>query len=115
MKDVLKYKDFIATVHYSEEDEVLYGKIKGIDDSVTFEGSSVIQLKKAFKEAVHDYLILCDESGKDPHKSYKGSFNIRIDPGLHKKAVIQSVAKGISLNQYVEQAIQYFVVKEKEA
>jgi predicted HicB family RNase H-like nuclease len=39
MKDVLKYKDFIATVHYSEEDEVLYGKIKGIDDSVTFEAA----------------------------------------------------------------------------
>jgi len=115
MKDVLKYKDFIATVHYSEDDEVLYGKIKGIDDSVTFEGSSVIQLKKAFKEAVHDYLILCDEAGKDPHKSYKGSFNIRIDPALHKKAVVQSVAKGISLNKLVEEAIHHFVMKEKEA
>ena len=114
MKDVLKYKDFIATVHYSEEDEVLYGKIRGIDDSVTFEGSSVIQLKKAFKEAVHDYLLLCHETGKDPHKSYKGSFNIRIDPALHKKAVVQSVAKGISLNQFVEEAIQNFVSKVKD-
>ena len=64
---------------------------------------------------MNDYLILCDETGKDPHKSYKGSFNIRIDPALHKKAVIQSVAKGISLNQFVEEAIHQFVVKEKEA
>lgn len=114
MKDVLKYKDFIATVHYSEEDEVLYGKIRGIDDSVTFEGSSVVQLKKAFKDAVQDYLRLCRETGKDPHKSYKGSFNIRIDPALHKKAVLQSVVKGISLNQLVEEAIHSFVSKEKE-
>jgi len=69
MNDVIKHKEFIATVHYSTEDKVLHCKIKGIDDSVTFEGSSVIQLKNAFKKAVHDYLILCDESGKDPHKS----------------------------------------------
>ena len=29
MKDTLKYKDFVGSVHYSDEDEVFFGKIEG--------------------------------------------------------------------------------------
>ncbi len=56
MNDVLKYKDYFATIHYSSEDEVFYGKIEGISDLVTFEGQSVSELKKSFKEAIEDYI-----------------------------------------------------------
>src|SRR5688572_19457015 len=109
MKDILKYSDFVASVHYSADDEILFGKILGIDDSVTFEGSSIASLKKAFKEAVEDYLALCQESGKEPLKSYKGSFNVRINPELHKEAAMKSNELGISLNQFVENAISGLV------
>jgi len=105
MKDILKYKDFIGTVHYSTDDEVFFGKLDGIDDLVTFEGDNVDQLKKSFKEAVEDYLEICKSHGKEPHKSYKGSFNVRIKPNLHKLAAYKSVELGLSLNQFVEQAI----------
>ena len=115
MKDILKYNDFISSVHYSTEDEVFHGKILGIDDSVSFEGSSVSALKKAFKEAIDDYLSICDEVGKDPLKSYKGSFNIRIQPELHKKAAFRSIELGISLNQFVEKAISNFISKKTES
>jgi predicted HicB family RNase H-like nuclease len=112
MKDILKYNDFISSIHYSTEDEVFHGKIQGIDDSITFEGSSVSALKKAFKEAIEDYLSICEEAGKDPLKSYKGSFNIRIQPELHKKAAFKSIELGISLNQFVEKAISNFMSKK---
>ncbi len=59
MKDILNYKDFIATVHYSSDDEVFFGKIEGINDLVTFEGKSVAELKEAFIESVEDYISLC--------------------------------------------------------
>ena len=105
MKDVIKYKEFVGTVHYSTDDEVFFGKIDGIDDLITFEGASVSQLKQAFEEAVDDYLELCSSVGKQPHKSYKGSFNVRIKPEIHKQAAHKSVEMGLSLNQFVEQAI----------
>jgi hypothetical protein len=35
MKDKLHYKDFIGSVHFSEEDAVFYGKIEGINDLVS--------------------------------------------------------------------------------
>ena len=115
MKDVIKYKDFVASVHFSSEDEVFHGKIEGIEDSITFEGETVKALKKAFEESVNDYLDICLEIGKDPHKSYKGSFNIRIKPDLHKKAAFKSVELGLSLNQLVEKAISSFISKKSNA
>lgn len=35
MKDILQYKDFIGSVHFSTDDECFFGKIEGIDDLVT--------------------------------------------------------------------------------
>ena len=59
--NMLKYKDFYGSVEYSANDECFFGKIIGTADLVTFEGESVLMLKKAFNEAVEDYLALCKE------------------------------------------------------
>ena len=106
MKDILQYQDFLGSVHFSAEDECFFGKIEAIDDLVSFEGRDVHELKKAFQEAVEDYRELCRITGKPLHKSYRGSFNIRINPELHKKAVQKSLMLGISLNQLVQRAIE---------
>ena len=37
-KDKLKYKGFVGSVAFSEEDNVFFGKIDGIDGLVNFEG-----------------------------------------------------------------------------
>lgn len=106
MNDILHYKGFIGSVHFSAEDECFFGKIEGIDDLVTFEGQNVKEIKKAFQGAVEDYRELCKLTGKPMTKSYKGNFNVRITPELHKKAVRKSLLLGISLNQLVQKAIE---------
>ena len=106
MTDRLKYKEFIGSVHFSAEDEVFHGKIEGINDLVTFEGTTVTKLKAAFKEAVVDYIELCKETGKEVHKSFKGSFNIRVNPELHSKAYERALLEGKTLNQFVKEAIE---------
>jgi predicted HicB family RNase H-like nuclease len=103
--NILEYKGFYGSAEYSADDECFFGKIIGTTDLVTFEGDSVESLKNAFTEAVEDYLVLCAEVGKTPQKSYKGSFNVRISPDLHKDAAVISGKKGISLNVFVENAI----------
>ena len=112
MKDTLKYKNYISSVHFNAEDEVFYGKIEGIEDSLTLEGETVKALKKACEEAVNDYIEICKENGKEPNKSYKGSFNVRIKTELHKKAAYRSIELGMSLNQLVEKAISSFLSKK---
>ena len=112
MKDIIKYKDHIGSVRFSSEDKLFYGKIEGIDDLVTFEGKSVDELVSAFQEAVEDCTDLCETAGKSIQKSYKGSFNVRIDPTLHKKAALLSTNLGLSLNQLVEEAINKYLAEK---
>ena len=106
MKDKLTYKGFIGSVHFQTEDEVFYGRIEGVTDLVTFEGESVKGLKAAFEEAVEDYLALCKSVDKEPYKSFKGSFNVRITPNLHRKAFEKATLKGMTLNQLLQEAIE---------
>jgi len=112
MKDILQYKDYIGSVHFNADDEIFFGKIEGIDDLISFEGNNVTDLKHAFEEAVDDYLLLCKETGKKTEKSYKGSFNIRIAPEIHKKAKLLAVMQGISLNQFIQKAVEQEVIRE---
>ncbi|MCJ7582912.1 MAG: type II toxin-antitoxin system HicB family antitoxin [Candidatus Aminicenantes bacterium] len=110
MKDLLKHEGFIGSVHFSSEDECFFGKIEGIDDLISFEGQDVKSLKEAFVDAVTDYQAICEKSNKPLYKSYKGSFNVRIAPDLHKKAVQKSIMMGISLNQLIQKAIEEMVI-----
>ena len=105
-KEVISYKEYIATISFAAEDDVFYGKIEGISDLISFEGRSVDELKQGFKTAVDDYLESCESTGKTPEKSFKGSFNIRMSAELHKKAFETAKYRRISLNKLVQQALE---------
>lgn len=64
MKDVLVFKDYTGSVHFNADDEVFFGKIEGIEDLMSFEGDSIIELKTGFEEAVNDYLEICKNNGE---------------------------------------------------
>ena len=114
MNDILQYKGYYASLHFSSEDDVFYGKLLGIDDLVNFEGASVKELKKAFHEAVEDYLVTCEELGKEPNKTYKGSFNVRVSTDLHKAAAVFAAINNISLNDFVRTAINYALLHKED-
>ena len=56
MEEILQYKNYYTSVHFSATDDVFYGRILSITDLVSFEGTSLKELKNAFQEAVEDYL-----------------------------------------------------------
>lgn len=112
MKNTMMYKNYIGTVNFSEEDRVFYGKVIGITDSISFEGDTVESLIDDFHDAVDEYLDFCAENGKDPQQQYKGTFNVRITADLHRKASLGASARNISLNRYVEEAIEMHVAKD---
>ncbi|MEP7197418.1 MAG: type II toxin-antitoxin system HicB family antitoxin [Saprospiraceae bacterium] len=111
MIDRLIFEEFIGSVHFSSEDETFFGKLESINDLATFEGSSVKELKKSFKDAINDYKTLCEENGISFNKSFKGSFNVRIDPKLHELAYIKATKEGLSLNQFVQIALKLQLIK----
>ena len=115
MKNVLNYKNYIGTVEFSEEDKVFFGKVIGITDSISFEGDTVDNLIEDFHDAVDDYLEFCAENGKEPQQQYKGSFNVRIAPELHRKASLDAMKKNMSLNIYVEESIAMHIKQDSIA
>lgn len=109
MNNIIKYKGYFTKIEYNFDDKVLQGKIEGINDLIIFESSDATKIEEEYQKAVDDYLLFCEEVGKDPDKSYKGSFNIRINPDLHKKLAIKAFKNNESLNQTVENAIRYYL------
>ncbi len=104
--NTLNYKGFVGVFNYVEDEEILFGKIEGITDLVTFQGESVKEIKEAFEEAVDDYKELCKEIGKEPYKSFKGSFNVRIAPNLHREVFLEAKRLNINLNQFVQNSLE---------
>ena len=110
--NTLQYKGYHTKIEFDSEEFVLRGKIEGINDLVNFECTHIKDVEKEFHEAVDDYLEFCKEVGKNPDKEYKGNFNVRISPKLHKKLAVISMQNGDSLNASVEKAIQAYVSEE---
>lgn len=102
----LKYKDYIGSVEFSEEDGVFFGKIEGIDGLVNFEGESVTELTNAFHEAVDDYIAYCEAEGIEPRKSYSGSLNVRLTSDIHSRIAILAKQAGISINAFIRSAVE---------
>ena len=109
MKNFLEYKGYHTKVEFNSETMTLRGKIEGINDYIDFECEDIKNVEQEFHSAVDDYLEFCKEVGKAPEKEYKGSFNIRISPDLHKKLALCALREECSLNAAVEKAITLYV------
>lgn len=91
---------------FSEEDGIFYGKVMGIRSLISYEGESAKELLDDFHGAIDDYLETCKAEGKQPEIAFKGSFNIRLSPDLHKKLFIYTTAHQISMNKYIEDTLK---------
>ncbi len=105
MNSTMQYKGYQANVVYEAEDDLLVGHIMHINDIIGFHGTSLKEVKAAFKEAVDDYLDHCKETGKSPNKPFSGKVMFRIAPEIHARAALAAQLKGMSLNQWAEQVL----------
>lgn len=105
MDNTIEYKGYIGSINYSSEDKCFFGKLEMIDDIITFEATTALELEDNFHYVVDDYLETCKALGREPQKVYKGVFNVRIEPELHKKIYKEALKAGISLNSFVRQAL----------
>lgn len=109
MKDMMEFKGYYGSAHYSDEDKVFYGKIEYIRSLVTYEGIDVVSLQKAFRDSIEDYLESCKEHNISPEKPFKGTFNVRLSSELHRKAVLTAYERHINLNTIVSEALDSYL------
>ena len=103
--DILKYKDYEGTASVDMERQVCHGKLLFIDDLVTYESDSPATLMIAFREAVNDYLDTCRQIGKEPLKTIRGAFNVRVPAEMHRDAIRYAIKADTSLNDVVVRAL----------
>jgi predicted HicB family RNase H-like nuclease len=103
---MLNHKGYYGRVEFDDEAGIFHGEVIGIRDVVTFEATSVRDLRKAFRESVDDYLAYCNERGEEPDKPCSGKFMLRITPELHRQANAIAAASGLSLNAWVAQRLE---------
>jgi len=104
--NTMMHRGFAARVEYSEEDGCFVGHIAGIRDLIGFHGESVAKLRKAFREAVDDYLETCEKLGRAPNRPYSGQFRLRLAPDLHARAAMTAESQGKSLNTWAVDIIE---------
>ena len=106
MNNTMEYKGYVGSVEFSENDNVLFGKVQGIRSLISYEGTTVSELVDDFHGAVDDYLAACSDEGTEPEVAYKGSLNVRLGPELHRNAAIYAISHNQSLNSFIESAVR---------
>ena len=89
----------------------MHGKLLGIRDAIVYEGPDVDSLESNFRAAVDEYLAFCAEECKIPDQPFKGSFNVRVGPDLHKQAALFAEEHNQKLNAVVSKALEEFLVQ----
>lgn len=101
---MLEYKGYIGSI--DADDGVFHGRVIGLRDMVTFEGTTYAEVEQAFRESVDDYLAMCAEDGKQPDKPFSGKILLRTNPDLHRKAARHAAAEGVSLSEWISRQIK---------
>ena len=110
MDNIMRYKGYWAEIKYSDEDECFCGKIEGLKDTlILFEGNTVAELKKDFKEIIDNYLENCKRNNEKPEEQCKGSLNVRLGIELHKEAKMKSIEQHISINELIKNAVKEYL------
>ncbi|WP_208789245.1 type II toxin-antitoxin system HicB family antitoxin [Enterobacter cancerogenus] len=105
MINTMTYKGYAAKIDYSDEDLCFVGHVAGIRDVIGFHADNVAALRKAFEEAVDDYLAYCAEQGREPLRSASGKISLRISPEVHSAISIAAEVSGKSVNQWISDTL----------
>jgi predicted HicB family RNase H-like nuclease len=98
---MMEYKGYIGKVEFDDEAGIFHGEVINTRDVITFQGTSVAEIKQAFQESVEDYLAFCKQLGQEPDKPFTGRLMLRLSPDLHRRIYIAARQAGKSLNAWI--------------
>lgn len=100
----INYKEYQASVEY--DDGALFVKILHIPDVLVAMCNSASDAESCARELIDDYIRDCADEGREPARPFKGSFNVRVSPEMHKRAAMSAAEDGVSMNAWIASAIQ---------
>ncbi len=107
----MRHKGYTAKVFFDDASGSLRGEVIDLRDEITFEATSVAQLRREFHAAVDGYLLDCATRGVEPAKPFSGKILLRLPPDLHRRAAITAAALDVSLNDFLVGSIDVGVTR----
>ena len=111
---MMTYKNYVGVVEFDDEAGVIRGRIANLRDVVTFQGKTVDEVRRAFRDSVDDYLEFCDERGEKPEKPFNGKILVRVKPEIHRSLSDLAAARGVSLNDLIASQLESLATLEPE-
>ena len=102
----ITYKGYTGTVAYDPGDRIFHGRVNGITDLISFEGTTVEELEADFQAGIDSYLQGCSDRGLEPQRPYSGRFVLRLEPSLHGRVTAAARRQKTSINKWIAAAIQ---------
>ncbi len=103
---MMEYKGYIGVVEFDDEAGIFHGEVVNTRDVITFQGKSVAEIKKAFRESVDDYLEFCKQRGEEPDKPFSGKLMLRMEPSLHRALAVEARRGKKSINSLIVEKLQ---------
>ena len=107
--NTLQYKNYTASVVYSNAKDSLTGKVLGMNDLSAFSARTVDGLKDAFHQTIDEYLLGCQEKHTEPARAFTGNITIRIDPAAHEALSLYAVSQGVVLTKVLQSAVYEYL------
>ncbi|OGA54645.1 MAG: antitoxin HicB [Betaproteobacteria bacterium RIFCSPLOWO2_12_FULL_62_58] len=104
---MMQYKGYIGVVEFDNEAAIFHGDVVNTRDAITFQGKSVAEITKAFRESVDDYLEFCKARGEEPDKPFSGKLVLRMEPALHRTLAIAARREKKSLNSLIVEKLEH--------
>lgn len=106
MINVMNVEGHTAVISFDPELGQFRGEFTGLNGGADFYASSVEALRKEGARSLKTFLAVCKERGIEPYKNFSGKFVVRVPTGLHARVTEAANAAGVSLNQWVQQALE---------
>jgi predicted HicB family RNase H-like nuclease len=106
MNNIMVIDGYRAVVQYDPEIDMFRGEFVGLNGGADFYAPDVHGLRNEGVVSLRVFLDACREAGIPPVRTFSGKFQARVSAELHLRSTEAAAALGISLNQFVQRAME---------
>lgn len=109
MKNIMLIAGYRAVIEFDPEINSFRGEFVGLNGGADFYASDVEGLAREGAASLRVFMDACKANGIEPLKHFSGKFQARIPPELHERAAEAAAARGMSMNQLLQRALEHEV------
>ena len=103
---MIEYKGYVASVEFDDDANILHGEIVNTRAVITFQATTVDELRREMEASVEDYLEWCEQRGKEPEKPFSGDLRISTTPEFRRAIVSAAAREHQSLEAWIHQVLE---------